>query len=222
MANSSLPNLAQDLLRIHRAITRGLTVGVSRGDEFAQEGFQDSELRRGFMLYVQSLGVILEAHHLAEDEIAFPYFKEKLPAVPYERLSVDHREIQTMVDAIREAMKDVKASGAGDGLTRMVDGLRQISGVWTPHIQIEEERFSAKALSGVMSIDEQGRISGAMAKHSQEHATPGYLALPFVLFNLSGEDRDEMAAAMPPVVVEELVPKVWKGQWAPMKPFLLE
>jgi hypothetical protein len=31
-----------------------------------------------------------------------------------------------------------------------------------------------------------------------------------------------MAASMPSMVLDELIPKAWKEQWAPMKPFLLE
>ena len=165
---------------------------------------------------------VLEAHHLSEDEVAFPYFKERLRSVPYERLSADHHEIETLLSSIKKATADVTAENAEDGMTRLIDGLRKVSSVWTPHIRIEEEHFSSKALSEVMSTEEQGRMSGAMGKHSQEHATPGYLALPFTLFNLDAVDRAEMAAEMPPMVMEELVPKVWKDQWAPMKPFLLD
>jgi hypothetical protein len=31
-----------------------------------------------------------------------------------------------------------------------------------------------------------------------------------------------MAEALPRQVTEELVPKVWKAQWEPMQPFLLD
>ena len=36
-----------------------------------------------------------------------------------------------------------------------------------------------------------------------------------------GADRAYMAGEMPPIISQELVPVVWKDQWAPMKPFLL-
>ena len=42
-----------------------------------------------------------------------------------------------------------------------------------------------------------------------------------MLYNLSGEERAAMWAAMGPVVTEQLVPVAWKDKWAPMKPFLL-
>ena len=57
MVNNALPNLAMDLIRIHRAVTRGLTVAVARGDEFMRAGFPDPGIRHGFVLYAQSLAV---------------------------------------------------------------------------------------------------------------------------------------------------------------------
>jgi hypothetical protein len=222
MANNNPPNLAQDLLRIHRAITRGLTVGVEKGAEFAEHGFPDPGLRRGFTDYTLSLAVVLRAHHLGEDEIAFPFFRERLPASLYERLAADHHKIEALLNPLRQAIANVAATGGQADLNRVVDDLRSIGAVWTPHIRLEEGHFSEEALSAVMTMEEQGRLSGMMAKHSQEHATPGYLALPFTLFNLQAEDRAAMSATMPSMVIDELVPKAWKDQWAPMRPFLLE
>jgi len=222
MANTNPPNVAQDLLRIHRAITRGLTVGAEKGAEFARGGFPDPGLSQGFAAYLQGLSAVLKAHHLGEDEVAFPFFRERLPSSLYERLSDDHHKIEALLKTLNQAIANVGSSGSQADLNRLVDCLHSITVVWTPHIALEEGHFSPEALAAVMTLEEQGRMSGAMAKHSQEHATPSYLALPFTLFNLQPEDRAAMAAAMPSMVVDELVPKVWKDQWAPMRPFLLE
>jgi len=221
-ANPNPPNLAQDLLRIHRAITRGLTVGVAKSAEFAQKGFPDPEARQGFGAYIQSLAAVLGAHHLGEDEVAFPFFKERLPSSLYEQLSADHQEIEAQLGPLKQASASIVADGGPASLAMLVDSLHSIAAIWAPHIRLEEAHFSAEALAAVMTVEEQGRLGGTLARHSQEHATPGYLALPFTLFNLGPEDRAAMAAAMPSMVTEELIPKVWKEQWAPMKPFLLE
>jgi hypothetical protein len=216
------PSLAQDLLRIHRVISRGLIVTVARGEEFQEAGFPDPGIRKGFATYTKSLAVVLDAHHLAEDEVAFPSLKRKIPSAPYERLARHHQEIVTLLKPAKEAITPVEEDGDEAGLTRLIEGLRKISDIWRPHIQAEEGHFSEEALAAALSPEEQGHISAAMAKHSQEHATPGYLAIPFVLFNLNAEDRAAMAASLPSMVVEELIPKAWKEQWAPMIPFLLE
>jgi hypothetical protein len=219
---SSLPNLARDLVRIHRAISRGLSVSEARGAQFTREGFPDARLRRGFFSYVQALTIVLGAHHLGEDEIAFPALRPKLPAAPYERLAADHHAIDTALAEVRGAMSDMAGDGAKSGLSVLVEGIRRVSAVWPPHIQLEEQHFAEGAIGAVMTPDEQAQVSVSMAKHSQEHALPPFLALPFVLFNLAAEDRASMAESLPKVITEQLVPKEWKDQWSPMKPFLLD
>ena len=219
---NSQANFAQDLLRIHRSISRALIVSVRRGEEFMQAGFPDPRLRKGFADYTRSLTVVLDGHHLGEDEIAFPFLKEKIPSAPYDRLGKNHQEIVTRLESVREAIASVEEDGDEAALMRLIDGLRKIADIWRPHIQAEEYYFNQEALAAVASPEEQDRVATAMAKHAQEHANPAYLALPFVLFNLEAEDRAIMAATLPPQVLEELIPHAWKDQWAPMKPFLLE
>jgi hypothetical protein len=216
------PNLAQDFIRIHRVITRGLRIAVDRGTEFLNEGFSHLGLQQGFVTYIQTLTVVLEAHHLGEDEIAFPSFGQVLPAASYERLAADHQKISALIGSIRHSSELIGSEGCESELNLLVEDLRKINAVWIPHIVIEEVSFSQKALTAVMSPDAQSQLSAALTKHAQEHALPPYLALPFVLYNLDAEDRASFAATLPTLVWEELIPKVWIDQWAPMKPFLLE
>jgi hypothetical protein len=223
--DSKAPSLAGNLVRIHKVITRGLEVASRRGAEFAQEGFPDALTQRGFADYARSLITVLDAHHLSEDEVAFPALKEKLPAAPYGRLAADHQQIEDILDEVR-GMHD-KSVSMLDGLTGqslgdLGDALKRIMIVWTPHIGKEEIYFSERTVSAVMDAQEQGRINGMIAKHTQEHSSPDYLIVPFILFNLAIEDRAVMAQSMPPEIVQELVPNTWKEKWAPMKPFLLE
>lgn len=219
---NSLPNLAGDLLRIHRAITRGLSVAVTSGTQFLVEGYPDAGIRLGHARYVHSLAIVLGAHHGGEDEIAFPALKARLPAAPYERLAADHQEIESSLDGVRQALGDAAGESSGLNLKVVVEGLRRVAKVWSPHIQLEEQHFAEAAIGAVMTADEQAQVSVSMAQHSQAHAVPPYLALPFVLFNLTVEDRAQMAEGLPRLVTEELVPREWKDQWAPMMPFLLD
>jgi hypothetical protein len=216
------PVLAQDLLRIHRVITRGLNVSLSCGADFQQTGFPTTGTLKGYLLYTQSLAAVLGAHHLGEDEIAFPYLKEKIPAAPYERLARSHQEIIALLDSTRSALPALEERRDQADLASLVDLLQNISSIWRPHIQTEEWYFSEDALAAAMSPEEQGRLSAAFSQHGQEHAAPPSLALPFMLFNLEADDRAAMAASLPRMLVEELIPKAWQQDWAPMKPFLLE
>jgi hemerythrin-like domain-containing protein len=220
--NSSLPNLAQDLLLTHRAITRGLTMAITRGTQYIREGFPNPDIQQGFADYIQSLAAVLGAHHISEDEILFPALKEKLPEAPYMRLSDDHEFIETSLLVVRRLIGDLKSGTYKVGLGIVIEGFKKDTTIWTPHIRLEEGFFSQDAIASVMTQEEQAQISIAMTKHSREHAGPPYLVLPFVLFNLSVGDRAVMAQTMPTEVTEELIPKVWKEKWALMKPFLLE
>jgi hypothetical protein len=216
------PDLAQELVRIHKVITRGLTVGVAKGEEFHQQGFPNPRTRQGYTDYAQSLAVVLRAHHLAEDEIGFPAFREMFPHAPFERLSANHREMETLLHPLGKAIANVARVGGEADLTQLVDLLRSLSAIWTPHIQVEEDDFSSEAVNAVMSSEEQGRLSAALVKHNQEHSSPASLILPFLMFNLNAEDRAIMAASVPGLVTKVVVPLVWKSRWAPMKPFLLD
>jgi hypothetical protein len=220
--NNNLPNLAGDLLRIHKAITRGLIVGVTRGSDFIREDFPDQSLQQGFALYLQALIAVVSAHHLGEDEIAFPAFKQKLPTVPFERLGADHITIETALDLVKSTLPELAGANPAAALVKAIAGLKSILAVWTPHIDIEQTAFSSTAIAGVMTPAEQAQVAGALAKHSQEHVGPPFFAMPFVLFNLAPADRAEMAAMMPKMVIQELIPGEWKEKWAPMKPFFLD
>ncbi len=219
--DQNLPSLAQDLVRIHKVITRGLSVGINRGREFLDDGFPSQDLVRGYADYMQSLGSVLAAHHLSEDEIAFPVLKEKLPAAPYDRLAKDHKKIEALLDQLGESVIQISGGNPAAGLGGVLGSLRKILAIWPSHIGIEESSFGSKPIAGAMTPEEQANLSVMMARHSQEHAGPPFLVLPFVLFNLAGADREAMSAALP-APVRELVEKEWKDQWGPMKPFLLD
>jgi len=83
MIEANKPNLAQDLQRIHMIITRGLDVSIEQASQFAREGFRDRDLREGYRKYVTALLSFVSAHHLTEDEVAFPYFEDRLPEMPF-------------------------------------------------------------------------------------------------------------------------------------------
>ena len=114
-------------------------------------------------------------------------------------------------------------SEAGPALTDLNRALTKMSDLWHPHIQTEEGHFGVEVGAELFSIEEHIEMGQAFAKHSQEHATaPDYLMVPFMLFNLSAEERAIMAQAFPPIITQELVPVAWKEKWAPMAPFLLD
>jgi hypothetical protein len=66
------------------------------------------------------------------------------------------------------------------------------------------------------------RLQKEDKKFFQEHTGPAYLVMPFVLYNLSPEDRAITSQGFPEMVTKQLVPIDWKDKWVSMQPFLLK
>jgi hypothetical protein len=164
----------------------------------------------------------LGTHHESEDQIAFPAFQQVIPSAPYARLTADHQKIESRLTKTPIWIKDLSGENSEFALRELMNILREISRLWIPHIMVEEEYFAQEALNAVMSPEEQGRIGTAASQYSQEHSGPPYWVVPFILYNLELDERKIMAANFPPTIMDELVPKVWKDQWTPMKPYLLD
>jgi hypothetical protein len=219
--NTPTTGLAQDLIRIHKVITRSLYTSLIKGTEYRQSGLPRPELMQGYSRYIHCLAEVLDAHHRGEDLIAFPAFIKVLPSAPYAQLSADHHAVDKLLAPIPQAITELSGDTPDTGLKKITDILGKLSEIWEPHILIEEHFFSKDALNSALDLDEQKRIGEASTKYSQEHSEPPYWVVPFILYNLEPSDRAVMAANFPPVILDELVPIAWKDQWAPMKPFLL-
>ncbi len=210
------------LTAIHHVITRALEVSIERAREFAERGFQNGEEQAGFLTYVRALVNVLEGHHLTEDDVAFPYFRDKLPETPFALLIAQHQEMVPVLGEIKSAVERCEKEGRVEaGLRSIEAGLIKVDSIWHPHIQIEQEHIVEKA-DAMLPVEEQIRLVKLFGEYSQKHSGPPFLAVPFMLYNLPPEERAVFAEAIPAEVTNHLVPVVWKEQWAPMTPFLLE
>jgi hemerythrin-like domain-containing protein len=222
MAEANAPNVAVDLLHIHSIITRGLNVVTENSQRYAQEGFPDEPTKKGFLSYARSFVAALHSHHLTEDELAFPYFREKLTDAPFDLLIAQHKELVHILDEVKAAIEEVSAATqAAPALDRLNQALRKLAELWHPHIGIEQDHFTVARLEGLIDRKEHVRLGKLFAEHGQKHSGPGYLAVPFLLYNLPPEERAILARKMPFLLTRVLVPVVWKTRWAPMLPFLL-
>jgi hemerythrin-like domain-containing protein len=215
MSGKPQPNIGLDLQRIHRAITRGLAVAQENCKTFTENGFPDDTTREGFWKYCQGLEANTHGHHVTEDDIFFPFLRERLADTDFDELMAEHQEIHGILDEMRAAREAGSLADLQSALSRMAD-------MWHPHIEKEETDFSPEVAAGVMSVPEHIDMAQRAAAHSQQHAQPAPLAVPFLLYNLEADDRAHFVAVMPPEVTQQLVPVVWKDQWAPMQPFLFD
>jgi hemerythrin-like domain-containing protein len=215
MSERPKPNIGLDLQRIHRVITRGLAVAQENCQAFAEGGFPDDTTRAGFWKYCQGLEANTHGHHMIEDDIFFPYLRERMPNTDFEEMMAEHQEMHGMLAEMRAARET-------SSLADMYGALSKLADLWHPHIEKEETRFSPEIAAEVMTIPEHIEMAQKAAAHSQVHTQPAPLAVPFLLYNLEADDRAHFLAVMPPEITQQLVPVVWKDEWAPMKPFLLD
>ena len=215
------PNLARDLLLIHRIISRAIEVTRQKGREFLATGFPDEVIRQGYHDYVRCLVGVLGVHHLTEDEVVFPQVGVRIPSAPCKLLSADHDRIAGLLDDLDKSLYLFDGDGSKQAIGSILNGLERLRNIWYPHIGLEESHFTEKNMDEVMSTEEQQTFSQETSRYSQERLSPTYLVVPFLLFNLSPAERRVFSANMPPVVTQELVPQVWKEKWLPMQSFLL-
>ena len=205
------------LLQIHKIITRGLAISIRKCDEYLEKQEIPPEEAAGFSMFVTALKWVTNAHHLSEDEIAFPYFKSTIEA-PYDRLRNDHQTISRIVVTLEESLPEISTGGAG----KLREVLGEFEKLWVPHIRIEEENFTAEKLQMVAGLNEQANLAEKLTRHGIKNSGPGPLVLPFMFYNLEGNDREAFTMPIPWIVKKVLVPVIWKSQWKPMSPFLLQ
>ena len=221
--NKNQPNIGEDYIRFHKVMTRGLAVSLKNINEFLINGALEKLNREGFLKYVQSFSSVLHGHHQAEDEKIFPYFKDKLSEVPYERLVSEHvifndglNEIKTGIDNLTSGNDELKS------LKLLKSGLDKIDRIWHSHIQIENTQLYERIGSLNIDLEEMIRLKIEDKKFFQKHTGPAYLVMPFVLYNLSPEDRAILSQGSQEMVTKQLLSADWKDKWTPMQPYLLK
>lgn len=216
-SNLPKPDIAEDVLRIHRLITRALQVSAETSAAYARDGAPDEAHRSGLVAYVRCLATLLHAHHVTEDESVFPYLRTVLPDAPYEALTAQHHAMDPVLDRIQAALE-------GPDLEGLHDALEQMNALWHTHIAQEEGHFAPARVGQVVDDAEQARMSAVFAREGRRHqmgVVPLYWLIPFLVYNLEGQDRQWMAGQMPGIATRVLLPWIWKRKWSPMSPFLL-
>ena len=198
--NIPQPEIGGDLVRVHHAISRAVDVAQNHAAVYAAQGYPDSQTLKGYLTYVKCLVRLLHAHHVTEDKAMFPHLREKLPEAPIQILTAQHHDMGPVLDDINDA------------LTRIGD-------MWRDHIKVEEAAFGPDAIEVFLTMEERKRAGRITANHSARHQFPLSLMIPFLLYNMSPDDRNVMIQLMPPFIPPMLV--LWKPRWRIMAPFLL-
>ena len=145
MVNENQGDVGTDIIRFHRTITRSLEIAIQNVNKFLEVGAIEESEREGFLKYIQTFSTVMNAHHVLENEKIFPYFKDKLPDAPYDRLMTQHEWVKTALSQINSGINNLKSNvDELESLNQLKTGLRQIDKIWHPHIRIEEEQIYGK------------------------------------------------------------------------------
>lgn len=213
---AELSPLTDGLVKIHKLITRALSVSVVKCDEYLGKREIPAGESEGFLMYLSSLVRVMHAHHVGEDEIVFPYFKSRIEA-PYERLNEEHISMTRMLDDLAKSIEKISVSD----LAMLRSNLDTLQKSWAPHIRVEESSFGSGILNEKMTGKEQKLLVEQISKHGAKSSGPGPVTLPFIIYNLQGEERKEFLKDFPWILKSFLIPVVWRSKWKPMDPFLL-
>ena len=223
MINENHGDIGTDIIRFHRLITRSLEITIQNVNRFLEIDAIKESVREGFLKYIQSFSTVLDAHHKLENDKIFPYFMDKLPDAPYDRLITQHKIVKESISHTNVGINNLKANGDELELLNLLKtDLRMIDKIWHPHIRIEEEHIYERVGSLKLSFEETNRLRKEYSEFFQENAQPTYLIMPFVLYNLTPEDRAILTQQLPEMVTKQLIPIDWKDKWASMQPFLLK
>jgi hypothetical protein len=172
---------------------------------------------------VQTFVNVVHEHHNVEDEVAFPFYKVRMPDVPFDEFARAHNAIEKVLEDMHTPI-DSLAAGTEVPMAakRLHELLKQLAELWHPHIRSEETSISQERVDAVARVEELVSLSAEIAKYNQEHTQTLELAIPFLLYNLEPGDRAIFLQSIPKFLIDDLVPGEWKEKWEPMKPFLLD
>jgi hemerythrin-like domain-containing protein len=204
------------LVKIHKLITRALSVSVVKCDEYLNKNEIPGEELQGFRMYLITLVRVMHSHHSGEDDIVFPYCIGRIDA-PYEKLKDEHVSMSKMLDDLESRLDNISIGA----LPLLREKLDRIQRYWEPHIKSEELSFTDEILAGKMTGKEQKDLVDQIGRHGAKSSGPGPITIPFIIYNLQPGDRKEFIEDFPWIIKNFLVPIVWRSKWKAMDPFLL-
>jgi hemerythrin-like domain-containing protein len=211
------PNLAVGLLCAHHIITRALDVSIEHCDKSLKAGKLDITSENGFIDYIQSFKTVITTHHHLETQKVFPYFREKIPDLPVDKLNKEHGQIGILLNEIDDIISDLNDESSIEQLNTTLTGINDI---WHPHIDVEEQYFTAERMDDLLDKDETIMLLKIYGEFIMERYTPDYLVIPFQYYNLPPAEREIWAQILPEIITQKLIPIEWKDKWSKMADFL--
>ena len=185
MSNETSLNIGKDLIRVHKVITRAITVS----NWYSRAPGPQPALRDGFQSYEQALSILLNSHHIGEDEAAFPFIEKKAPHASFDQLRDEHRQIEKMLENIGAWVNKGAAAWETNSLEELNKCIKQLEKLWYTHIALEEQLIGPQAIEQLLTAEENVQLGEQISAIAQVHSQPAELVLPFMLYNMPADDR---------------------------------
>lgn len=213
------PNLAIGLICTHHIITRSLDVAIEHCRKSLSSDGLDETSKRGFIDYIECIKTVLTAHHHLETQMVFPYFRDKIPDLPVDKLNKEHGQIGMHLIKFDDIIPDLKGDSLISSLKQLNEALTGINDIWHPHIDVEEIYLTVEKIGNLLDEDEMIKLIESYRKFSMERYTPDYLVIPFQFYNLPPAQREIWAQELPENTQKHISDE-WKDKWLPMADFL--
>ena len=205
---------------MHNVLSRAINVMLKHIEKSNQSGFVESELDEGFVTYANRFLAVFFAHHDGEELILFPIIKAKVPSVDFTQLLEQHKVMHHTAEKFSSLVN--KKNLSSESYNEIYSLIQNMSQQWKEHRQQEEDTIIHDDIGSAFPLNEQIILGEKLSKHGQAHSKPVALTLPFMLYNLEPDEREEFSADMPWILTSFLIPVVWKSKWKIMEPFLLD
>jgi hypothetical protein len=182
-------SLAQDLIQIHRIITKSLVTATVKGAGYLQAGFPSSADLLGYVNFNRCLLAIFSYHERAEDLVAYPAFRKILPSVPYLQMAEEHRCFEELFSLLPKMLVDLCGPDPETHLRSVIALYRKITKLYASHTKLEEAFFSDRIISPVMDLHLQREIRKSVLKYQGEGTVSHFWVAPFLLFDIKNEEK---------------------------------
>ena len=174
MSEGQRPDTAADLRRIHAMITHALEGARAQSQAAAEAGLADPGERQALAEYLGCFATLLHDHHLSEDDVAFPYFRDRLPDAPFGALEAQHVEMQALLEELEAACDVIARNGQGrEAAQALHDTLGRLAALWHPHIALEEAQFTPETLDGAgWGTQDAAQFAAAIGAYMQQLIDP--------------------------------------------------
>jgi hypothetical protein len=182
-------------LTAYRAIHRALRTGAARLADAAPgiEG-ADARRRKAYARYWKGYTGEVLAHHGGEDDIFFPALRERVPvaAEMTGRTDAEHHELDELMDAITEAVDQVRQ---GNPAPRLAGLTRELADHMQQHLDFEDSDI-LPLFERHFTAEEYEELDAAMVA-SLKIGPQAAFTVPFAVSAMTPEETARAVASAP-------------------------